>query len=80
MSERFTYLDYLRQLAADHRESGTTATAEDYEETALRLAGAVTALRAIVVLLEQYANPRHAHVSRIVGIATTTANNIEANE
>ena len=28
---------YLRQLAADHRESGTTETAKDYEEAADRL-------------------------------------------
>ena len=27
-----TYPDYLRQLAADHHESGTHATAEDYED------------------------------------------------
>ncbi len=31
------FIDYLRRLASDHRESGTDATAEDYEEAARRL-------------------------------------------
>lgn len=31
------YLEYLRRVAADFRESGSTATAEDYEEAATRI-------------------------------------------
>ena len=72
-----TYADYLRQLAADHHESGTDATAEDYEESALRLSRAVVAFRAIATIAETSGNPRHRHVARIIEIARTTANAIE---
>lgn len=67
-----TYPDYLRQLAADHHESGTHATAEDYEETALRLSRAIVALRAVAQLA---GSPDTA--ARIQDIARTTANSIE---
>jgi hypothetical protein len=72
-----TYPDYLRQLAADHHDSGTHATAEDYEETALRLSRAIVALRAVASIAETYGHPAHRHIGRIIDTARTTANSIE---
>ena len=72
-----TYPEYLRQLAADHHASGTHATAEDYEETALRLSRAVVALRAIAEIAKPTGGGPAA--VRVVEIACTTANAIETN-
>ena len=78
MSERETFPEYLRRVAADHAESGHEHTAEDYEEAALRLSGAAVALRAIAAIAKTTGGSPEA--VRIVEIACHTANNTEFHE
>ena len=71
-----TFPQYLRQLAADHRESGTTATAEDYEEAARRIETAGDVLDTVAQLAAGIADEPLAR--DIVARASITAQDLEA--
>ena len=50
------FTQYLRQLAADHRESGYTATAQDLDEAAARLEDAAELFHEIANAAEETAD------------------------
>ena len=71
-----TFTDYLHQLAADLTESGFTETGRDLCDAANRLEAAHAALVRVAAIAEEYGNPSHRHVARIIDTAQTAAEQI----
>ena len=68
------FTDYLRQLAADHHESGCTATAHDLDEAAARLEDAAELFHTIADTAEEAnAFEKDPYLAEIGRMASTAA-------